>query len=191
MSKYLSPKSNKKSITMLVSLILIITIGVGGTLAYLVTHTDPVKNTFTPSQVVISVDEEFDGSTKSDVKIFNHNNSVNAYIRAAIVVNWMDKAGNVWAATPVEDTNYTLELGAGWTKLGDYYYYEGPVPAGESTTDLIKKASPITDAPEDGYYLSIEILAQGIQADGVMNDKVTTPVEDAWGEAAAKAVGAK
>ena len=64
MSKYLKNK-NKKSLTLIVSLILIITIGVGGTLAYLITSTSAVKNTFTPSKVVISVDETFDGNTKS------------------------------------------------------------------------------------------------------------------------------
>ena len=190
MSKYLSPKSNKKSITMLVSLILIITIGVGGTLAYLITSTGEVKNTFTPSQVVISVDEEFDGNTKSDVKISNHNDSVKAYIRAAIVVNWMDKDGNVWAAKPEKGTDYTMTTGDGWTLGADgYYYHKGAVNPGESTSDLIKSAAPVAGMAPDGYYLSIEILAQGIQADGV-DSTGKTPVELAWGQAAAKAVGA-
>ncbi len=190
MSKYLSPKRSKKSMATLVSLILILTIGVGGTLAYLVATTGEVKNTFTPSQVNISVNENVDNGVKSNVKIKNHDDSVKAYIRAAIVVNWMDANGNVWAATPVEGTDYTMATGGNWTLGTDgYYYHKGAVNPNADTSVLITAAKYLENAPE-GYSLSIEILAQGIQADGVMSDNVTTPVEDAWGKAAAKAVGA-
>lgn len=193
MSKYLSPKSNKKSITMLVSLILIITIGVGGTLAYLVATTGEVKNTFTPSQVNISVDEKFDGNTKSDVKISNHNDSVKAYIRAAIVVNWMDKDGNVWAENPVEGEDYTItyrpdmddedgeeDIDNDWVEYNSYWYHTTPVGVGKDTDTLIASAAPVAGKAPEGYYLSIEILAQGIQADGV-DANGNKPVELAWG----------
>ena len=128
--------------------------------------------------------------------IQNHSDSVKAYIRAAIVVNWMDNQGNVWATKPVEGKDYEMVINeTDWTESpadsGIYYYNKEAVPAGESTEILITSAKPLKDAPADGYYLSIEILAQGIQADGVMSDKVTTPVENAWGTAAAEAVGAK
>lgn len=185
MSKYLSPKSNRKYTITLVSLILILTIGVGGTLAYLITSTGEVKNTFTPSQVNISVDETLNGNTKSAVKISNHNDSVKAYIRAAIVVNWDDGKGNVWAATPVLGTDYTMATGNGWTLAKDgYYYHKGAVNPGELTSDLIDSAAPVAGMAPDGYYLSIEILAQGIQADGV-DSTGKTPVELAWGTTAA------
>lgn len=184
MSKYLSPKRSKKSIATLVSLILILTIGVGGTLAYLITSTDPVENTFTPSQVNISVDEKFNGETKSDVKIFNESDSVKAYIRAAIVVNWVNANGEVWAATPVLGTDYKMTIGDGWTLAKDgYYYHKSAVNPGEATSVLINSAAPVAGKAPDGYYLSIEILAQAIQADGVAaNGK--TPVELAWGTTA-------
>lgn len=179
MSKYLKNK-NKKSLTLIVSLILIITIGVGGTLAYLITSTSAVKNTFTPSKVVISVDETFDGNTKEDVVIQNHRDSVKAYIRAAIVVNWMDNHGNVWATTPELGKDYTMTPGTGWTLGTDgIYYHKGAVPAGKPTEVLITEAKPLVEAPADGYYLSIEILAQGIQADGVDSNN-EPPVLSAW-----------
>ena len=185
MSKYLSPKRSKKSIATLVSLILILTIGVGGTLAYLVATTGEVKNTFTPSQVRISVIEDTTSAAgvKKNVQIQNHSatESVKSYIRAAIVVNWDDGKGNVWAAKPEKGTDYTMIIGEGWTLGTDgYYYHKGAVEAGRSTEVLITEAKPLKNAPEDGYYLSIEILAQGIQADGIMSDNVTTPVENAW-----------
>ena len=184
MSKYLSPKRSKKTITMLVSLILILTIGVGGTLAYLITSTGEVKNTFTPSQVNISVNENVSNDVKSDVKIHNERDSVKAYIRAAIVVNWVNDEGDVWAATPVLGTDYTMTTGNGWTLAKDgYYYHRGAVEPNADTKVLITEAKYLANAP-DGYYLSIEILAQAIQADGVdANGK--TPVELAWGPTAA------
>ncbi|MBQ6933102.1 MAG: hypothetical protein IJN37_01805 [Clostridia bacterium] len=184
MSKYLSPKRSKKSIATLVSLILILTIGVGGTLAYLITSTGEVKNTFTPSQVNISVNENVDNGVKSNVKIQNHNDSVKAYIRAAIVVNWMDKDGNVWAAKPKKDTDYTMTTGGNWTLGTDgYYYHKGAVEPNADTNVLITEAKYLANAP-DGYYLSIEILAQAIQADGV-DSEGKSPVELAWGPTAA------
>ena len=192
MSKYLKNR-NKKSLTLIVSLILIITIGVGGTLAYLITSTSAVTNTFTPSKVVISVDETFDGNTKSNVKIQNHNDSVKSYIRAAIVVNWMSEDGkSVWATTPELGEDYTMTLGDDWTEYPEesgVYYYNKEVPAGELTENLIVSAAPVAGKAPDGYYLSIEILAQGIQADGV-DSNGKTPVELAWGATAAGLVGA-
>lgn len=163
----------------LVAILVLLCCAVAGTVAYLVTSTDPVTNTFTPASVTTQVEEEFNGTTKSDVRIKNTGN-IDAYIRAAIIVNWADKDGNV-SATPVEDSDYEMTLGSGWVKIGDYYYCKTTTVHGASTAPLIISCAKTPSAAvPDGYDLQVTILADGIQADGVgSNGK--TPMEDAWG----------
>ncbi len=163
----------------LVALLLLLCCTVAGTLAYLVDSTDPVTNTFTPAHVSTEVNEDFDGITKRNVTIKN-TGDIDAYIRAAIIINWADKQGNI-SATPVNDSDYEMTLGSGWVKIGDYYYCKTTTVHGASTAPLIISCAKTPSAAvPDGYDLQVTILADGIQADGVgSNGK--TPMEDAWG----------
>lgn len=155
----------------LVALLLLLCCTVAGTLAYLVTSTDPVTNTFTPAHVSTAVDETFKNGVKSDVKIQNTGN-IDAYIRVAVVVNWADKDGNVYGgAVPTDkgdkkDYDLTLKANNGWIKGADgYYYYIHPVAPKESTTAIFEDITQLTDDPAEGYGLQITILADGIQSE--------------------------
>ena len=163
----------------LVAILVLLCCAVAGTVAYLVTSTDPVTNTFTPASVTTQVEETFDGTTKSNVRIQNTGN-IDAYIRAAIIVNWADKQGNI-SATPVNDSDYEMTLGSGWVKIGDYYYCKTTTVHGASTAPLIISCAKTPSAAvPDGYDLQVTILADGIQADGVASNG-KTPMQDAWG----------
>ena len=172
----------------LVALLVLLCCTVAGTVAYLVTSTDPVTNTFTPAHVSTAVDETFENGVKSDVKIQNTGN-IDAYIRAAIIINWADKDGNVYGGgTPAASTkevtgDYTISYNTdgSWKQIGDYWYYTKPVAADSLTEKaLIESCAPVAGKAPEGYNLQVTILADGIQADGVgSNGK--TPMEDAWG----------
>lgn len=54
----------KKKITLLLSLVLAVAIGIGGTLAWLTDKTEEVKNTFTVGNINITLTEEAGGDTK-------------------------------------------------------------------------------------------------------------------------------
>ena len=166
---------NKKGLTALVALVLVLCCAVGGTVAWLATATNPVKNTFTPSEVGTSITEKVSEKSKDRVTITN-TGDISAYIRAAIVVNWLDKDGNVCAATP-EGAQYTLKAPHenGWLKIGDYYYYTTPVAAGGGTSSLLTATE--TYAP-DGYHLQVTVLAEAIQADGKSGEQFA--VETVW-----------
>ncbi len=155
----------RRRAALLVSLVLVLTAAIGGTIAYILTQAGPVKNTFNPSQVASEVIEDFKDNIKSNVTIKNTGNT-DAYIRATIVVNWMDADGNVSAEAPVKDVNYKLTLAedTGWdTVTSDgYYYYTSSVKPGDSTGVLIRSCKP--EATKDGHHLSIEILAESIQS---------------------------
>ena len=159
----------------LVALLLLLCCTVAGTLAYLVDSTDPVTNTFTPAHVSTAVDETFENGVKSDVKIQNTGN-IDAYIRAAIILNWADKDGNV-SATPVEDGDYKIKYDSSntWEKIGDYWYYTNPVAADSLTEKaLIESCAPVAGKAPEGYDLQVTILADGIQSEPL------TAIKEAW-----------
>lgn len=165
----------KKPLAALVALVLIIGAVVGGTLAYLAARTDAIVNTFNPAKVDITVEENFDGSTKKDVKITNTGDT-EVYIRATYVVNWLDAQGNIVASVP-EGYSYTLTENpdSKWAKGNDgYFYYLSPVAPDASTPGSLLTCT-VTRPENPEYRLSVEILATAIQS---------TPakaVTEAWG----------
>ena len=182
---------NKKALALLVSLIVLVAVSVGGTLAYLFTATDPIENTFTPARVSCDVVESFENNIKENVRIQNTGNT-DAYIRAAIVVTWKNNAGEVYAVAPVEGVDYTIDLGTntndGWNEGNDKFYYftqaVAPVTeCGHATNEscqncctgvLINRCIQAEGATvPNGYYLSVEIVASAIQSapDSVVTDK--------------------
>lgn len=166
---------NKKVILLAVSLLLILSAAIGGTVAYLIDQTGSITNTFTPAKVTPEVTEDFGNNVKNNVKITN-DGDIPAYIRVKVVVTW--KNGNdVYGVAPVENTDYTWQIpGTDWVKGSDgFYYYTKPVPAGKETSVLLTncKLRDGVKAP-DGYSLSVDIHAQAIQAEP------TTAVTSAW-----------
>ena len=157
----------------LVAILVLLCCAVAGTVAYLVTSTGPVTNTFTPASVTTEVVEEFNGTTKSNVRIKNTGN-IDAYIRVAVVANWIDKDGNVYGgATPTEGVNYELKPVNGWFKGSDgYFYYPTAIAAQAETLVLFEKVTQ-SSAP-DGCSLRLTILADGIQSEP------SNAVAEAW-----------
>lgn len=166
---------NKKVILLAVSLMLILSAAIGGTVAYLIDQTGSITNTFTPANVTPQVTEDFDNKVKNNVKITN-DGDIPAYIRVKVVVTWK-KGNDVYGVAPKLDTDYTWQIpGTDWVKGSDgFYYYTKPVPAGEKTSILLTdcKLKESVKAPE-GYSLSVDIHAQAIQAEP------TTAVTSAW-----------
>lgn len=168
-------RSQKPSV-LLVALVLLLGAVVGTTIGYLFTNTDSITNTFTPSEVTVEIKEDFENNVKNNVQVKN-TGDIDAYIRAAVVVTWQDKDGNVYATAPVENTDYTVTWTmTDWVKSGNYYYYTKSVAPGTSTGVLLTECK-LKDGvtPPDGYHLVVEILSEAIQAEPV------TAVQEAWG----------
>ena len=156
----------KRLATLLVSLLLVLGVAVGGTVAFLSTRTDSKVNTFTPSEVTCAVTETFENNVKSQVAVKNTGDTT-AFIRAAINVTWMSNqdAANqtVSAKVPVKDTDYSIIFAknTNWIQGADgYYYYQLPVDPQGSTGVLIEECKLLNYASvPDGYHLSVEIVA--------------------------------
>ncbi len=167
-------KFNKKTVALLVSVALLLTLAVGSTVAYLAAKTTPVVNTFTPGSVVPTINETFDGTAKKDVTIKNSGN-VKGYFRAVIIVTWQDGNRNVYPKAPVAGKDYTLTINTGaWEEDDDgYYYYKNILDPGATTPNLIESCQLAEGAvPPKGYNLHVAIAAQGVQAEGT---GATTP----------------
>lgn len=160
-------KTNRpKHFAGLLALVLILVCTVGGTVAYLVAHTDPVVNTFTPGNVTCDVVEEFntEKTAKTSVKVQNTGN-VPAYIRVAVVANTVDEQGNITGMATLEGWLNTAK----WTTKSDdgFYYYKGVVQPGDVTANLLKTGIDLTG-------IQVTILASAIQS---MPDDA---VNEAW-----------
>ena len=164
------------AIKLVICLILLLMISVGGTIAFVVTHTSEIRNTFTESVVKCEVDETFKDNVKSNVSIKNTGDTT-AYIRAFVNVTWMNESGQVASVSPIESTDYIIDYStSGWLKGSDgYYYYSLPVQPNNKTEVLINSCQLLetTSAP-DGYYLSVEIVCSAIQSTPI------SVVSDIW-----------
>ncbi len=174
-NRFKRSRKNKQLIALLSVLTVILGLAGGITLAYIFTQTQPIENTFRPTEVTVEIEEEFDGSVKSEVKITN-TGTAPSYIRAAVVVTWVTSDGSTLAETPVEGEDYdiTYAENTGWLKGDDgYWYYTTPVNPNESTGILIDECTQL--AEKNDCQLAVEILASAIQSDP--SDAVT----EAWG----------
>jgi len=146
----------------------------GGVYAYITAQTAPVTNRFDPVEVTCQVEETFDGTVKENVCIRN-TGDINGFIRAAVIVTWVDGDGKVLSTAPVEGADYTVVWGSDlWLKGSDgFWYHSRAVAPGSATSQLIHTLTPGT-CPE-GYTLQVQILATAIQADP------PAAAENAWG----------
>ncbi len=170
-------RMNSKAVVLLITIAVLLTVTVGGTVAYLAASTPAVTNVFTPGSVPPHIIEELEDEVKQNVTVKN-NGTVDAYIRAMIVVTWQDKDGNVYPAMPKQksaenpDGHYEMSIGSDWTQETDGFYYytggdnEGKVGKDATTTALIVECRPVGTCPDTNYTLHVEIMAQAIQADG-------------------------
>ena len=179
----------KKLIALIVSLALVVSLSVGGTLAWLNDKSETVTNTFKAGQITTDVKETLDNGVKSNVYITNsttNENGVDAYIRANVVISWQKKNADgtysVYAESP-KSTDYDITFNLDsqnngqWVKADDgFYYWTKPVAPGEETGVLISECK-LTENPviPDGYSLCVEIISSGIQT------VPTTVVETEWG----------
>ena len=95
--------------------------------------------------------------------------NIPAYVRFAVVVNWQDSEGNLWATAPQEGTHYTVTA-EGCSKVGEYYYYNGIRYPKETIVVTVSQTGTLS-----GYTLCVQILAEGIQ---IVPD---TAAKNAWG----------
>lgn len=178
-----------KALLLIASLAVLLTATVGSTAAWLVSKPAAVENDFVPGKVACQVLEKFGTESGAYVKrgvCVKNTGNTDAYIRVLLVFTWKDKDGNIFSNKPQEGEDYQIVMDdlTNWimqkSDAGVYFYYKKPV-ARDAETDvlieLLRQADGVT-GPENGTYkLSVDILADAVQADP------PEAVKDSWGVA--------
>ncbi len=151
--------SGKKAVAFLVLTVVLSVAIVGSTLAYIIVKTNELNNTFTPGEVDISIS----GSTITNIE------DTDVYVRAAVVVTWVDTNGVILSTMPVEgeDADYTITYStdANWAKGSDgFWYYKKPISKDDSVT-LIAANGVTANTTMEGYTLTVQVLSSAIQAE--------------------------
>ena len=160
---------------MVLSVVLLLGVAIGGTIAWLSTKTTQVTNTFTPAKVTCKVEENFDENTgvKTKVNVTNTGN-IAVYIRVKLVTYRTNDAGQHIGGT-AELPKFTP--GKNWVEYGEYYYYTLPVAPGKepaaNLADRMTLEKSYGDA--DGGKQALDVMAEAIQSEP------EKAVADAWG----------
>lgn len=174
--------SRKRLVLPAICLAIILMCSIGGTLAYIVTSTDPITNTFVSTKVEEEITEKFDNNIKSSI-IVKNTGEAEVYIRVKLVSYRVkeDADGTITRIGGSADIDY-FDLGEGWLEDPENgcYYYMYPVSVGEKTGNLIDTGNndsgivleEYTD--KDGGKQVVEVLAEAIQS------KPADAVESVW-----------
>ena len=161
---------NIKKWLVLAALVLVCTVTVSGTIAYLIDKTEEVTNTFSPSSTSIDIEDTVNGAVKSNVVITVGGNT-DVYVRARIVGNWCDDNGNIVAPWTMDDAHgefSNLAQGA-WMQKEDYFYYRSKCSGGDVLStehdNALFGSYTVKSYPTDATNLKMTILVQSIQCE--------------------------
>lgn len=160
---------------MVLSVVLLLGVAIGGTIAWLSTKTTPVTNTFTPAEVTCDVTENFNENTgvKTKVNVTNTGN-IDVYIRVKLVTYRTNDDGQHIGGT-AKLPEFTR--GENWVEKDGYYYYTLPVAPGQqpdtNLADSMTLEKSYKDA--DGGKQALDVMAEAIQS------APEKAVGEAWG----------
>lgn len=168
-------KRRGRMATVVLSLVLLLALSIGGTVAWLNARTPKVTNTFTPAHVTCEVEEAFDKTTgvKTDVNVKN-TSDIDVYIRVKLVTYRTNDAGQHIGGT-AELPAFTL--GENWVEKDGYYYYTLPVAPDKTPAANLADSMTLTASYDDadGGKQAIDVMAEAIQS------APEEAVADAWG----------
>lgn len=160
---------------MVLSIVLLLGVAIGGTIAWLSTKTTPVTNTFTPARVTCEVEEKFDKTTGVKTKVnVKNNGNIDVYIRVKLVTYRTNDDGQHIGGTADLPK---FALGENWVKHGEYYYYTLPVAPDEKPEANLADSMTLTGSYEDadGGKQALDVMAEAIQS------APEKAVGEAWG----------
>lgn len=147
-----SRRRNHKPLITVLTVFFVLSIAIGGTVAFLVTKTEPVENTFTPTDVSCSVE-----ITSAGARVQN-TGKIDAHIRVYVLANYINGERHVCAAHSVA----APMPGDGWTLENGFYYCNTTI-APNAFTPYLYTSHDLAQTAEDGCVLKIEVVASAIQ----------------------------
>lgn len=203
---FISPVSRRICIVALCLTLLFVT-GASSTAAYKVVKDQTSTITFVPGRVDCEVLLKEGGAHTYTVQ---NTGNASAYVRAAIILNWITEDGSIYWQSPVyvpgqnkvSDFKY-FGTGENWVYAEDgYFYYTLPVPHGTLTPTMLANPQnfesqiyppghnsegqlyhdPPFNPPRSDLKLRITVVAEAIQAVGESEEMPSVPaIRAAWG----------
>lgn len=195
--KYSRERRQRPALWAALALALVLTLTAGGTLAYLVSNTDEVTNTFTPASPGIEVPEVFDKNAKTSIQVKN-TGDINVYVRVMLVASYQKEVNDKYEvcgshAFEAKVPDFTLD--DDWVKGADgYYYYKTALASGATTDNLLATGAKIElSQKENCCKMHIDVLAQAIQAepDSVVGETWSNSKVTVTGDSGTLTVAAK
>ena len=148
---------------LLVALIFLSSLAIGGTLAYVLTNSSSLTNSFVTADMSCEIVEDFSNGTEKRNVCVKNTGDAPAYIRVKLLPYWYDKQEENIVAMSAWAPLFTA--GNGWVQGQDgYYYYVSPVKPGECTAVLISSISLKQDEVTLARQV-LEIIASCVQAE--------------------------
>lgn len=150
----------KSTIRILLSLLLVVVIAVGGTLAYLMATDNPLRNTFALAEVETNVEEPESGTEGDKTPKVTNTGKSPVYVRARVVISGGD-------AGVVQD-KITFTYSTHWVEGGDgFYYYDGILPANQgdasTTPPLFEGVKVDNEVPKEAEF-SVDVYQESVLA---------------------------
>ncbi len=177
-------KQHKKSILLVLSIVLVLVISAGSTLAYLTTRTEDKDNTFAFPEAGVTIEENFDGWDIKEVQVKN-DSTIPGVVRVLLLPRIEDAEGNYVSADlgqlsqPQDNKivmgDFTLELAADWEDNWFYqdgfFYYRKVLEPGATSEKLLQKVSLTEDTTEmrkkyKDLAIKVDVQADFLQAEG-------------------------
>lgn len=204
-------KMSTKLIVLLLAVALLFGCGIGGTVAWLVTQTDPVVNTFTIGNITIELTETFNAKSNSDLTaddIWQGKLIPGKKLAKDPKVTVKGGSEECWLFVKIDENNVTnyieYAVADGWTKLNDsnsgVYYREVTASDGDQHFYVLKGegegdlAHGFVQIPSNITKTDMDTLATSIQSDSknaptlsftayaVQKENINTAA-DAWTQA--------
>ena len=127
--------------------------------------------------VDIELSDQVNAHVKSNVSVFNTNDSKESYVRVAVIANWVNSVGTVIYPYPIDnifsDSHFDFSgvTTSDWVFDNGFYYYKKRLPVNTSVKLIHTFTSPLrgdSDFPNDNTqvdHLEMTILAQAVECD--------------------------
>ena len=126
-------------------------------LAFLNNRTAKVENTINKAHSDVLISEDFDGTTKSSIKIKN-TGTTPEYIRVKIITNWQSNNQIIAKSSP----NLEIKVAKNWILIDGFYYYQDIVDIGQEV-ELLEEPI-ILNNDSSGNKMCVDVLASSIQS---------------------------
>jgi len=162
---------SKKSVVIAATLLAVLFIASGVSFALMKNTSNKLENEFDSGTVDCEVVEEPTGETKVE-----NTGTYSEYVRATVIAMWQNSKGEIAPYAPVLGTDYTMTFNTtDWFEKDGIYICKKALAVGETSPKLLSGVASVSGKVPEGYTLTVEVTANGIQS------APAEAVETAWG----------